>query len=142
MADGFTVAVETAAVSAALARLPDAAQALTRAASQLTAERLQAEMRSRVARATGQTAEDILVTEVAGDFYVHTLDVAPVTGRYYQVKHVGLWLEKGTRQGQPGSHAAPARPWFFVSAQLEQGPHERRIREALEQAVDGEGLGD
>lgn len=151
MADGFSCDIDTSAVSAAFSRLGDTALKYTKPASKISADSMQREMQSRVARATGKTADNILVTELDDGYVVATADVrldrTPIPGtaalrsEYYPEKHVGLWLEKGTSLGAPHSHAAAARPWFFPSIALEEGPHERRIKDAVEQAITDEGLG-
>lgn len=61
--------------------------------------------------------------------------------RYEQDLHVGLYLEEGTRRGMPRSHTAAARPWLNPAADVEQGPHGRRMRAAIQAAMDAEGLG-
>lgn len=151
MADAITLTLDSSGCVAALEGFAVHAVQYTKPASKITADNIQREARSRVARATGQTAEHILVSEIEGGYLVHTSDVrldrTPIPGKtkqrsaLHKMKHVGLWLEKGIRQGKPGSHTAAPRPFFFVSAQLEMGAHERRIDEALQQAAAAEGLG-
>lgn len=141
MSDRFQVQVDDAAVKAAIAQLGPLADALTKPASAVSAAHIKEEMQSRVARATGRTAARIDITEVDDGYIVHTSDVNPLTGSYLHELHVGLYLEKGTRKGKRGSHASGARPWFFVSAQLEERAHEHRIADALQAAGDQVGLG-
>ncbi len=154
MADGFEIAIETDPAMAALTSFGDAALKYTKPASKISADAIQAEARRRVARATGHTAEGILVREdfTGTGYIVYTederIDRTPIPGSTQQrsaflaMPHVALYLEKGIRQGKPGSHTAAPRPFFFVSAQLEQAAHERRIGDALQQAADERGLGD
>jgi hypothetical protein len=59
---------------------------------------------------------------------------------FKQEKHVGLWLEHGTRRGRPRSHTAAARPWFWPSVRLEVPQHERRISQAIDDAMKAEGF--
>lgn len=153
MADGLALTVDAAALHAALLRLGDTAATYTKPASKVSADSMQREMRARIARATGTTADNILVSEFGDDGYVvHTADIrldrTPIPGHaamrsvYFQETHVGLWLEKGIRKGgKSRGHTAAARPWFFPSVALEEGPHVRRIHDAIAQAIDAEGLG-
>lgn len=56
-------------------------------------------------------------------------------------KHTGLWLEFGTVQGAAGSHTLAPRPFLLPAAELEQGPHLRRVTEQLHEAL-AMGFGD
>lgn len=164
MADGVRVTVDDSALLAALERVGVAAERYTKAAAKITADNVQREAKARVARRTGLTAQGILVREdydrvgyvvVTSDVLAErrTMQQGMAMGmrphramkwagrRYYQEPHVGLWLERGTIQGKPRSHTAAARPFFFPASELEQGAHGRRMREAIQQAIDAEGLG-
>jgi hypothetical protein len=48
--------------------------------------------------------------------------------------NLDIWLEFGTRHME-------ARPFLHASAQLEEGPHERRIQQAINDAIQEVGLG-
>lgn len=101
----------------------------TKAASRVTADRVDAEATSRVARRTGATAEGIIVEETHdGTGYV-------VIATNPNTPGVPGFLEQGTAK-------MTKRPFLFVSAALEIGPHERRISEATQDAIDAEGLGE
>ena len=154
MADGFSATVDSAALQAALLRLGDTAVKYTKPASKVSADSMQREMQSRIARATGKTSDNILVTEFGDGYIVATSDVrifgvsTPTPGHpggesdYFQELHVGLWLEKGIRKGgKSRGHTAAAQPWFFPSIALEEGPHEQRIQDAVTAAIAAEGLG-
>lgn len=148
MADALLIDVDAGDVQAALGAVCDAALGRVREADRATATDMLAEMRSRVARATGETAENIFASEYGtdGGFVVHTGDVRIDFGTgeadgYYRDRHVALWLEKGTRRGKPHSHASSPRPFFFASAALLQDTHSRRIGEALADAGEEVGLG-
>lgn len=136
MADRLSITVDNAALLAAMERLGPAALQFTKAAARETAENIVREAQSRVARATGETAAGIHLEETHnGDGYV-------VLDTNKRMPGLPSWLEFGFSQGKAGSHSAPARPFFFASAQLEAGPHDRRMREAVQEAIDSTGLGD
>ena len=165
MGDAIRFTVDDSALLAALERLGVSAERYTKPAAKITAERVQREAKARVARRTGLTAEGILVREdytrtgyvvVTSDVIAEKRDPSARVARggvkphqayrwaartYYQEPHVGLWLEQGTIQGKPRSHTAAPRPFFDVAAELEQDAHGRRMRDAIQQAIDAEGLG-
>jgi hypothetical protein len=135
MAGEMTITVDNAALLKAMADLGPAMERFTMAAAKETADNIVREAQGRVARATGETARGIHA-EVThdGKGYV-VLD----TNR--RMPNLPLWLEFGTQQGKPGSHSSLARPFFFSSAYLEAGAHDRRMREAVQNAIDSVGLG-
>jgi hypothetical protein len=165
MADGFQITVDDSALLAALNRLGPAVERYTMPAALETAKAVQREAKARVARRTGATSEGILVRkDYAGKGYVVTTQDVVLGGqrtaaqgmgmgmrpgaaakwagrRYTQDSHVGLWLEIGTAQGRSRSHTAAPRPWLGPSADVEQGPHGRRMRAAIQQAIDAAGFG-
>lgn len=127
MADLFTVDVDVSGLLAALDRLGAIAEAYTSAAARVTAGNVAREARNRVARRTGTTAEGIGVVEDDGAYLVQTYR--------QQFPSLPAWLEYGTKH-------MSARPFFRPSAQLEEGPHLRRIAHAVQSAIDDAGLGD
>lgn len=136
MADKLTITVDRDALLKAMTNLGPAALVFTKAAARETAENIVREAQARVARATGETAAGIHAEETRnGDGYV-VLD----TNR--RMPNLPLWLEFGVKAGKAGSHSAVARPFFFISAELERGAHDRRMTEAVQAAIDSVGLGD
>jgi len=142
--------VDAGAVIAALERLGDAAQPYINEAAHVSAESIAAEMRRRLARQLGPTLTPTKSRPDLGK----GLTMAGISNRpaydgngYVVVDerepfpNLPLWIEKGTKRGDAGSHTADPRPYFYVSAELEVGAHERRIEQAVQEAIDAEGLG-
>lgn len=128
MADSFTITVDTAALFAALDAIPDAVLAELRKAAKITADNIAREGKGRIRRRTGQTAEAITV-EPSHDGTGYVVFVGNNRA------HIGSFLEFGTK-------FMSAKPWLFASARLEEGPHDRRAREAVQAAIDSKGLGE
>ena len=145
----MTVDVDAEAVLAALARVGDAAATHVKAAALVTAKNIVREAQARVARRTGETSRGIHLEETHdGQGYVVkpsfelraiSLHTSKKTGRIHTQavtqNNLPIWLEFGTK-------SMTARPYFFASADLERGPHDRRMAEAVQAAVDETGLGD
>jgi hypothetical protein len=123
MSDRLTIDVDNRSLLAALDRLGALAEKHVQAAAKETADRIAAEARARVARRTGTTAHGIGV------------DIARVGSGYVvfadRPDNPGLpgWLEFGTER-------MTARPFLFASARLEEAAHDRRIRQAVQDAID------
>ncbi|HXG56671.1 MAG TPA: HK97 gp10 family phage protein [Vicinamibacterales bacterium] len=129
MAPLLQIDPDATALLKALQTLGVQAEALVKAAAKETAERIQNEARGRVARATGDTAEGITVEETHdGTGYVVFVNRASQPG-------LPQWLEFGTK-------FIGARPFLFSSAAIEVGGHMRRVAEAVQDAIDAQGLGD
>lgn len=127
MADSLTVTIEDTA-SPEFDQVAELIAVYTLAAAEITADRIASEARGRIRRRTGQTAEAITVEDAyRGDGYV------VLVGR--RRHHVGRYLEYGTRFMRP-------RPFLHASARLEEAAHDRRLREAIQAAIDEAGLGD
>lgn len=151
MADKFTIEVDTRELLAALDALPDLVLSNLKAASKITADNIAREAKGRVARRTGETAEGIHVEEsYSGDGYVVLMGdaVSPAETKsrerrglktaksnLHQTKHTGIWLEFGTK-------FMTKREFFFPSARLEESAHNRRAREAVQDAINARGLGE
>jgi hypothetical protein len=141
MADGFVIDVEEAAVIDALETLGDFAQPFVNSASRESAESMETEAVSRLRRqlgpnATGETEAGIESRPAYdGNGYV-------VVASNDRMPNLPLWKEKGTQKGDLGSHTEPATPFFYISAELEKGPHFRRLEDALQDAINQKGLGD
>lgn len=114
----------------------------TKPACKVTAERVQAAARARVARRTGRTAAGISVEEthdqqgyVVLPYDVQFEQALISAGNDQQPANLPYWLEFGTKTMRK-------RPYFFAGVELERDPHDRRIREAIQTAIDDAGLGD
>lgn len=123
MSSRLTVDVDASGVFRMLDKLGTAADTLVKAAAKETANRIAQEARGRVARRTGKTAGAITVTEEENGARVF---VGRVAGRS---PNVPRYLEYGTK-------FMSARPFLFVSAVLEEGPHLKRVERALQEAID------
>lgn len=137
MSQLLTISVDTISLLAAIDRLGDhQAEARVKAAAKVTADRIQTEARARVRRATGATATAITVQEAPGPLGGYRVFVGPTRDAhgFSRPDNLPLWLEFGTRY-------MGAQPFLFNSARLEEGPHLRRVAEALQDAIDDVGLG-
>lgn len=125
MAEAFRVDVDARALLAALDRLDERIGVRLKDVARDTAERIQRDARARLARqthGTGQTADAITVEDIRGGYRVF---VGPQGNR---PANLPIWLEFGTKR-------MTARPFLFATATLESGPHLRRVREAVEDAI-------
>lgn len=120
---------------AALDALGEGVQAHILAAAKVSADSIAREYHARVARRRGgptrrgtHTADTIRVIEatVGVGFLVGAASPA--------MPNLPHWLEKGTVK-------MTARPALGPAADLEAGPHDRRMREAIQSAIDEQGLG-
>lgn len=136
----FSVTFDDKAVMAALTTLGDSAQPYINEASRESATSMAREAASRLRRqlgpaATGETESGIKAAPAEnGNGYI-------VVSTNRRMPNLPLWIEKGTEKGDPGSHTQAARPYFYVSAQLERGSHFRRLQDVLQEAIDAKGLG-
>lgn len=151
MADGLTIDPDVTALLAALDAFPEAMLARhLKPAARVTAVNVEREAKARVARRTGATAEGIHIEEAHdGSGYVVLPDFGPdVTFSWHTMKRSGrshtqrvtrnnlpAWLEFGTRHMRE-------RPFFFAAARLEEGAHDRRMRQAVVDAIADTGLGE
>lgn len=132
MADQFIIEVDADEVLAMLDRLGDKAEVLVHQASEVTAERIQEEARARARRRTGRLIEAIEVVEQDGPMHGFKVVVEDMTDeRGRRAEEFPIWHEFGTEH-------MSAQPFLFNSAKLEEGPHFRRIVEAIEQAIEEE----
>jgi hypothetical protein len=134
--------VEVEAILAALSQLGDEAQLYVNVASEESALAIVAEARARLARqlgpdATGQSVESIQCRPAYdGNGFVVLTERNPYP-------ELPLWLEKGTKPGQrPNRARTHARPFFYISAELEQVPHLRRVQQGLSACLIEKGLGE
>lgn len=142
MADSFQVDIENGALLRALDRLDvSLVERHTKPACKVTALNIQREARARVRRRTGRTAAGITVEEsfdqqgyVVLPFNT-ALELSLIeSGNDQQPENLPYWLEFGTRK-------MTKKPFFIESARLEENAHDRRIREAIQNAIDESGLG-
>lgn len=134
MSDGFSATVEDG-VSEPLRRLGTSALRFTVPACEVTADNVVAEAQRRVKRDTGETAQGItsqMLKDKTGYF---------VSARNQRMPNLPLWIEAGIKRGKPGSHTEPADPFFWTAVALEVMHHERRIGDAIDDAIAAEGLG-
>jgi len=128
------VHVDAAAVLGALQRFPAVVEAHLKVSFKETADAIQREAQGRIRRRTGKTGDAIEVQESYDKKGYVVVVAAPRT-------HIGRWLEWGTVNDN-GSLRMAAKPFLFISAQLEEGPGVRRAEEALQAAIEEIGLGD
>ena len=128
MADMFTADVDATQAIAMLDRLAQSADFVTLTSARETAKNIVSEAQARVRRRTGVTQSEI--------HFDLTYD-----GKGYVVlgfrKNVGdfpidKYLEYGTDY-------MSRKPFFFSSAQLEEGPHLRRTIDAVQEWLDAVG---
>jgi hypothetical protein len=141
MADEITFEADVDALIADLTALGEAMQPYVNAASGETASAVDREASARLRRqlsqhATGQTVESIIHEPAYdGNGFIVAVEREPFP-------NLPLWLEKGTK---PGKRKNKARvlpmPYFYVSVELEQGPHVRRLEHAVQRCIDDRGLG-
>jgi hypothetical protein len=128
MSQFFGVQVDHDEVVRAMEQLAPAVQSRTHEASRITATNIQREAEARVRRRTGETARGIRVEEDEDGIGYVVLSAHP------RMPNLPIWLERGTVH-------MTARPYFDVSARLEEGPHRRRIGQALLDAIEEAGRG-
>jgi hypothetical protein len=140
LADGFSIDVDTSALVAALTSLGDFAQPFVNEASAESAHSIVREAQSRLTSklsgtSTGQTLQGIQDRPAFdGNGWV-------VISDNDRMPNLPLWLEKGTKRHKARGHSQPALGYFYSAVQLEEGPHLRRIENALGHAIDAKGLG-
>lgn len=130
MADGYHLEIDDEAVLVMLAAYGPVAEALVHEQSRITAFRVQAEARSRARRRTGVLIDAITVEEgepPLNGYRVFVDDMVDERGP--RADEFALWHEAGTRH-------MPAQPFMENSAKLEEGPHLRRLADALQAASD------
>lgn len=132
----------------ALNRLGPVADVVCKAVAYETAHKIQQSAFARVAVRTGETRSHITVEEthngegfivwVEPDVLI-SLHTNKKTGRQHTQRvtynALGGWLEFGTEK-------MTARPFLFNSARLEEGGHQRRLAEAIQDEIDDLGLGE
>ncbi len=119
MADGLTIEIDSAALLSMLDRLGPSADYVCREVGRDTAKRIVAEAKGRVKRKSGVTSEGVH-WEMSRD------GTGYVVLGYEAGKQapVDIFLEYGTKY-------MLKRPFFVSSAMLEEGPHWRRLEDAM-----------
>lgn len=120
----LSIDVDPRGAIAALDRLGTAVERRMKEVALVTANRIKAEAQGRVARRTGVTAAAITAEE-ARDGRGYVVYVKTPAGEW---PNLDIGLEFGTKFMTP-------RPFLHVSAQLEEGPHRRRIEAAIDEAI-------
>jgi hypothetical protein len=146
VADLMTVEVDVSRVLDAFRKLGPSAKNACLAACFHTATAVKAGAQAAIPKRRPLTYQNIVFeSRRVGDGYVVMMDRTrpePVTtasgkssrgGRGGGMKHVGSWLEFGTRTQRP-------KPFLFPSAQAQEGPHLQRIAAALDRAVQEAGV--
>jgi hypothetical protein len=153
MSDSITFTLDTSALDRAITQYGEAAQRHVTEAARVTAARIVAEAKARLARqlgayATGRTERGIRMEERTGGGF-RVISDRPLEGdEDFTASLVPMFIEFGTRKhaGRSKSarygHASPARPYLLVSAQLEENAFRQRIVDALNDAASETGLGD
>lgn len=140
MADGWSVEVDSSALIADLNTLGDFAQPYVNDASHQSADSIVREASARLARklsgnSTGETLAGIQDRPAYdGNGWVVISDNS-------RMPNLPLWLEKGTKRHKARGHDQAALAYFYSAVQLEEGPHLRRIENALAAAFEAKGLG-
>lgn len=138
MADPLlAVDVDATELLAALDRLGDGAEVVCQEAALETSRVIQREGRARVRRATGRMREAIWYDTAPGPlggYRVYLLPMSDPDGGM-RPENFGLWHEVGTEK-------MTAQPFLLISAQMEEGAHLRRVSDAVQDAIDEQGLGD
>jgi hypothetical protein len=121
----FSASVDASGLLSLFDRMGPSMDFLARQVALDTAKRIVREAQARVKRATGTTAEGI-------HFEVSYDGAGYVVLGYAKGNNdapVDRFLESGTMHMY-------ARPFFFVSAELESGPHMRRLIEKMQDWLD------
>lgn len=129
MAPLMTIDVDTAELMAALDRIPAVVEKHALIASEQTAHNIVDIARSRVRRATGKTAAGIGIDRAKKDAGHVVFSENP------NMPGLPGWIEHGTK-------FIDKDPYFFAAARMEEGPHDRRMRAAIADAIEEGGLGD
>lgn len=134
MADSITIEADSAGVEAALKGFGAAAQPFVNDASRETADAFATEARARLQRQLGPDATGASVAGITarpafdGNGFVVVDEREPFP-------NVPFWLEKGTKYMDP-------REFFYSSMLLQVSDHQRRLGDALQQAIAASGMGD
>lgn len=132
--DRVTATLDDAAVRDVLRRFPDLVLKKTAPASMVTARRIASEASRRIARAAGGPTRGRHTAEGIGVEPTHDGTGAVVFIESPEMPNLPLWLERGTT-------FMTARPFFGPAVALEQGPHVRRIGDAVQAVIEEVGLG-
>lgn len=135
MADGITIEVDAAGLIDAFESLPATIRTLTRGAAEVTAQNIAREARARVPRRHGK----LTAAQQGRPPLEDLIDVLPMrngTGYVVIVQEVDPEAMFLPWQLEYGTQHMAQRKFFFPSARLERGAHERRMNDALSQAIE------
>jgi hypothetical protein len=135
----LTLTVETEDTIRAMRAVGYSTEQFTLPAAKITADNVQRAAQARVRRATGKTADGIVVTRYT-DPKTQTQGYQVQATRDW-MPNLPLWIEYGTKKGDPHSHTQAAAPFFWPAVALEQSAHTERMAEAVQQGIDAVGLG-
>ena len=124
MADGFEAYVDNTALLAMMDRVGPSLEFHTRDVARETAIRVAYEATARVRRRSGQTAEGIH-WEMSRDGKGYVV-LAYEAGKQAPVDR---YLEEGTK-------FMLARPFWWASAEIDNGPHLRRMEQRIQTVLD------
>jgi hypothetical protein len=141
MANSVSITVDPNALAESMLTLSQALKPFIKVASRISADNIAREAQARLARqlsghSTGETLAGIKVkSDRTGWGWI--VDAGNATQPM-----LDRWIESGTKQGKPGSHSSPPRPFFWASAQLEEQAHLGRVRAAIAAGMSEHGIGD
>ena len=133
MSDGIMVTLEDAALRTVLDGLGASAEPFINDASRETAVAIVGEAKARLARQLGPHATGATVDAITTQAAANGHGFVVISSRE-AIPKLPVWLEHGTV-------TAEARHYFYVSAEMEAGAHYRRIGEAIQAAIDAQGIG-
>ena len=146
MADAMKIALDAELALRALGQVGDRANQWISVASEETAKRVVEEALRRVARSGLPHKGDDIPTwtkihyEKAKSGIGHVVMAYDAGGKGSGGRgtqyHVDIWLERGTSSGRGRSSGMRAQPFLWVSAELEEGAHLRRMQEAFMSGMD------
>ena len=135
LGNALQITCDTAPLLNALTQFGESLQADLNVVAKITADNIAREAERRVQRRTGETAKGITVDAAYnGKGYV-------VFVKQQRMPNLPIWLEFGTKKGK-GKHANQPFPFLLNSAKLEEWPNQRRMLEAVQAAIDLQGLGE
>jgi hypothetical protein len=141
--DSITAQIERENLRLHILHLGETSQKLTKDACLVTANNVQREARSRLARQLGPNRTGAMEAGVVvrDDYTQVGYVVMSIRRDAREMYNLPIWIENGTKLGKAHSHASAPRPFFWPSVRLEISAHERRLSDAMQEAITAEGLG-
>lgn len=140
--DLFSISLDTTGLIKAMVHLLPGAEKYTIAAAEVTATRVRDEAQRRLQRSTKPDARGVTLRSIQIFEGVKRGPGFAVIPKRAYLPSLPFWIETGTQKGKPGSHTMPPRPFLDPAVELEQAAHQRRMIEAVQQAIRESGLGD